>query len=229
VTEQRRKDKKTKSLNGKNVDKMTTTMVEAVNDRIWSPLKGSTLTVSSRVAGLRRMSLKNTDNSQRTIESYGLLDLYSYSAFRTVLHTPRIYDAFAAFLCSEVSSEHLVFWTRCERVRQLKQELSDSVSAIHHEHLRDASKQEINISHRSRVGGIEKVDSMKSALNDTQDTIDDMQKEVEMLMWRDSYPRFLKHRLAYNASKSLEWASTRPYPFKGLGECFCITDPRYDN
>jgi hypothetical protein len=206
---------------------MTTTMMEAVNDKLRSPLTGSTVTVSSRVAGLRRMSLKHTDNPQRSIESYGLLDVYSYNAFRTVLHTPRIYDAFAAFLRSEHSSEHLVFWTRCERVRQLKQELSDSVSTIHDEHLRDGSKHEINISHRSRVGVVEKVDSIKLALNDTQGTIDDLQKEVEMLMWRDSYPRFLKHRLAYNASKSLEWASTKPLTFKGLGECFCITDPRY--
>jgi len=42
---------------------------------------------------------------ERSIESYGLLDLYSYNAFHTVLHTPRLYDAFAAFLRSEHSFE----------------------------------------------------------------------------------------------------------------------------
>lgn len=65
------------------------------------------------------------------------------------------------------------------------------------------------------------------SLEETQAIFGDLQQEVEMLMWRDSYPRFLKHHFAYNASKSLEWYPGRNYTFKGLGECFCLTYPRY--
>lgn len=164
---------------------------------------------------------------ERSIESYGLLDLYSHDAFLTVLHTPRIYAAFAVFLHSEHSSENLAFWSRCERYKQLNREISQAVSVIDKDHLQEGAIEEVNVNHRSRMEGISKAKSMTLAMEENLEAYCDLQKEVEMLMWRDSYPRFLKHHLAYNASKSLEWSPGRTYTFKGLGECFCLTDPRY--
>jgi PAS domain-containing protein len=175
-----------------------------------------------------QLTMKHTEfTPERSIESYGLLDLYSHHAFLTVLHTPRIYDAFAVFLRSEHSSENLTFWSRCARYIRLNREISQAVTTIDNDHLQEGAIEEVNVAHRFKMEGISKAKSVILAMEETLETYRDLQKEVEMLMWRDSYPRFLKHHLAYNASKSLEWSPTRMYTFKGLGECFCLTDPRY--
>lgn len=79
---------------------------------------------------------------------------------------------------------------------------------------------------KTRVEGVNKVEGMLLLCHETENVFEELRKEVEMLMWRDSYPRFLKHHLAYNASKSLEWYPGKTFTFKGLGECFCITNPR---
>jgi hypothetical protein len=163
---------------------------------------------------------------EQSIESYGLLDLYSHDAFLTLLHTPRIYDAFAEFLRSEHSSENLIFWSRCERYKQHHRELRKSISLIDHKHLQIGALEEINVSDRGRKDGILKVGNTLLALEETDQMFGNLQSEVEMMMWRDSYPRFLKHHLAYNASRSLEWSGLGRMAFKGLGECFCLTDPR---
>jgi hypothetical protein len=195
--------------------------------------RGSTDTDTSSETELsrRRVSgypVKHTDfTPERSIESYGLLDLYSYDAFRTVLHTPRIYTAFACFLRSEHSDENLTFWSRCQAYKQIHGELAHSALQIKREHLQEGSKEEINVRQKTRVDGERKVEGMLRLCNETEGVFDELRKEVEMLMWRDSYPRFLKHHLAYNASKSLEWYPGKTFSFKGLGECFCITNPRY--
>jgi PAS domain-containing protein len=164
---------------------------------------------------------------QRSIESYGLLDLYSHDAFLTVLHTPRIYEAFAEFLRSEHSSENLVFWSRCVQYKQYHRELSKSISLIDHKHLQVGAAEEINVPDRKRTEGFRQVGNLLLAMEETEQVFGSLQSEVEMMMWRDPYPRFLKHHLAYNASKSLEWHGPGKMTFKGLGECFCLTDPRY--
>jgi hypothetical protein len=170
---------------------------------------------------------KHTEfDPDRSIESYGLLDLYSHDAFLTVLHTPRIYDAFANFLQSEHSSENLAFWSRAERFRQVNREMVELVSSVDKIHLQPGAPEEINVSHRSRTEAIQNVNTMTLSLEESSKAFNDLQREVEMLMWRDSYPRFLKHHLAYNASRSLEWYPGKSYSFKGLGECFCLTDPQ---
>lgn len=193
--------------------------------------KGSMLTVSvaeeHEHISQRQESVKHTElTPERSIESYGLLDLYSYDAFRTVLHTPRLYEAFFAFIRSEHSEENLVFWSRCQAYRHLHHEVMHSANQIKTDHLQEGSKDEINVRQKLRIEGITKVENMIRTNQQTESVFTELQKEVEMLMWRDSYPRFLKHHLAYNASKSLEWYPGKTFTFKGLGECFCITNPR---
>jgi len=213
---------------------MTVSMSDLNTPRMFNKGPGSMLTVSvSEKQDLPPLprgqeSLKQTDlTPERSVESYGLLDLYSYDAFRTVLHTPRIYDAFSTFLRSEHSDENLLFWSRCQAYKHRHQDLSHAASLIKKDHLQEGSRQEINVQHKTRVDGLRKVDMMLRTCHETESVFTELQKEVEMLMWRDSYPRFLKHHLAYNASKSLEWYPGKTFTFKGLGECFCITNPRY--
>jgi len=201
-----------------------TVNVDSCSDEVRMKRKESVIPMASEY----QLSMKHTEfTPERSIESYGLLDLYSHNAFLTVLHTPRIYAAFAVFLQSEHSSENLTFWSLCERYRHLNRGLSHAVSVIDNDYLQEGAIEEVNVSQRSRMEGIRKGKSVVLAMEESLSAYYELQKEVEMLMWRDSYPRFLKHHLAYKASKSLEWSPGRTYTFKGLGECFCLTDPRY--
>jgi PAS domain-containing protein len=202
-----------------------TVTMESAMEALSPELSKDASRATSAIVG-RRSSHKHTDFSpERSIESYGLLDLYSRAAFLTVLHTPRIYDSFSAFLCTEHSSENLVFWTRCELYKQRQRNLSDSLQLIDRQHLQVNSEEELNICHRSKTRGIQKLTNALHVLEETDRVFEELQDEVEMLMWRDTYPRFLKHHMAYNASKSLENPG-RMSALNGLGECFCLTDPR---
>ena len=168
---------------------------------------------------------------KRSVESYGLLDLYSSEAFLTVLQTPGIFESFATFLQSEHSSENITFWTRCERYKvlqkELYQELYQELTEMETEHMLQSSSKEINVSPKGRSECLRHVEILKKAMNETQRRFEKLQKEVELMMWRDSYPRFLKHHLALYARQSPSRSSIKSVSFKGLGECFCLTDPRY--
>jgi Regulator of G protein signaling domain len=185
-------------------------------------LKKPTIHVSALVGGRNKLNSLQNDRSNHTVSS---TSIYSHDSFLTVLHPPCIYDAFATFLQSEHSSENLKFWSRCEKYRHLNQDMSQIVSSIDGKHLQEGSVENINVSHRARVKGIHRANSMILALQEAQGILNDLQKEVEMLMWRD--PRFLKYYLSYNASKSLEWYPGKTDTFKGLRECFCLIDPQY--
>src|SRR5271170_6423535 len=108
--------------------------VDSCGGEVRMKRRGSVIPMASEY----QLTMKPTEFiPERSIESYGLVDLYSYDAFLTVLHTPRIYDAFAVFLRSEHSSENLTFWTRCARFRQLNREISQAVTIIDSDNLQE--------------------------------------------------------------------------------------------
>lgn len=49
------------------------------------------------------------------------------------------------------------------------------------------------------------------------------QEHVEKLLASDIYPRFVKHQITTSATVALADDKSR---FQGLGDCFCLTDPK---
>lgn len=50
------------------------------------------------------------------------------------------------------------------------------------------------------------------------------QQSMEQIVFADVYPRFVRHQMTMSASRAL--ANDR-YRYQGLGDCFCLTDPRF--
>jgi hypothetical protein len=51
------------------------------------------------------------------------------------------------------------------------------------------------------------------------------QVHAERLLASDIYARFVKHQITTSATAALGGDSKR---YQGLGDCFCLTDPKYD-
>ena len=49
------------------------------------------------------------------------------------------------------------------------------------------------------------------------------QRHIEQLVSFDIYPRFVKHQMALSARRALTSARSK---YDGLGDCFCLSDPR---
>jgi hypothetical protein len=50
------------------------------------------------------------------------------------------------------------------------------------------------------------------------------QQSMQEIVFADVYPRFVRHQMTMSASRAL--ANDR-YRYQGLGDCFCLTDPRF--
>ena len=62
-----------------------------------------------------------------------------------------------------------------------------------------------------------------STLPAMETVFSDAQAEVEALLRTAVYPRFVKYQMTNSAAKAL---STDREKYQGLGDCFCLTDPK---
>ena len=66
--------------------------------------------------------------------------------------------------------------------------------------------------------------STTSTLPSMETIFAEAQEGVENILRSAVYPRFVKYQMTTSASKAL---STDRQRYQGLGDCFCLTDPRY--
>lgn len=62
-----------------------------------------------------------------------------------------------------------------------------------------------------------------STLPSMENIFIEAQEGVENILRTAIYPRFVKYQITTSASRAL---STDRYKYQGLGDCFCLTDPR---
>jgi hypothetical protein len=87
----------------------------------------------------------------------------------------------------------------------------------------DAPRQ-LNLSHSEikRVAGDIK-EATKYTIPSLEMVFAGAQEQVEAIIANDIYPRFVKHQVTASATVALANHRER---FQGLGDCFCLTDPR---
>lgn len=99
------------------------------------------------------------------------------------------------------------------------------LSTIHSTFVASEAPKQINVSssHARRLSH-----DIKTATNNILPGLEDIfngsQERIEKLLASDLYPRFVKHQVTASATMALANDKER-YP--GLGDCFCLTDPRY--
>lgn len=65
--------------------------------------------------------------------------------------------------------------------------------------------------------------STTSTLPSMESIFIDAQENVESILRTAVYPRFVKYQMTNSATKALSGDRNR---YQGLGDCFCLTDPK---
>ncbi|XP_026179212.1 regulator of G-protein signaling 21-like isoform X1 [Mastacembelus armatus] len=110
-----------------------------------------------------------------------------HPTLENLLRDKKYLAAFRTFLQSEFSEENIEFWLACEEFRSNtpQDKLRWKAQEIYQEFIQPAASREINVDHHIR----EKI--KKSLENPSLSCFDEAQKQVYLLMERDSCPRFL--------------------------------------
>ncbi|XP_056894563.1 regulator of G-protein signaling 4-like isoform X2 [Takifugu flavidus] len=105
-----------------------------------------------------------------------------------ILQDKRMLKSFQDFLRSEFSDENVEFWLACEDFRasgSADADLRRNAESIYEKFIQPAACREINIDHRIRE------EIRKSLETPSTRCFDEAQKQIYLLMERDSCPRFL--------------------------------------
>ncbi|XP_029684117.1 regulator of G-protein signaling 21-like isoform X1 [Takifugu rubripes] len=105
-----------------------------------------------------------------------------------ILQDKRMLKSFQDFLRSEFSDENVEFWLACEDFRasgSADADLRRNAESIYEKFIQPAACREINIDHRIRE------EIRKSLETPSARCFDEAQKQIYLLMERDSCPRFL--------------------------------------
>lgn len=103
-----------------------------------------------------------------------------------LLHNERYLTAFQGFLRSEFSDENIEFWLECEDFKSASaDDLPWKAERIYQRFIQPAACREINVDHHIRE------EIKKSLKQPSISCFNEAQKQVYLLMERDSWPRFL--------------------------------------
>lgn len=186
--------------------------------------------------GLRRsysddeISLRQPSMSARTVASTSsqnngaMPDFFSAGIFQIVLHNPTTSHQLLKFAETRFCAENVEFLTKVDEYRTTLNSLATQMAGIHKAYISPASATQINVegtlikrAHRD----------MKSLINlafpSMENVFTELQEHIEMLVFQDIYPRFVRHQVALSATRAL--ASNR-FKYQGLGDCFCLTNPK---
>ena len=95
---------------------------------------------------------------------------------------------FRAYLRTEISDENIEFWLACEDFKRQSNErkLASKAQRIYTEFIAVQAPREINIDSKTRLGTIQ------SLANPHTYSLEQAQKRIQALMYKDSYQRFLR-------------------------------------
>ncbi|KAA8574671.1 hypothetical protein EYC84_003921 [Monilinia fructicola] len=151
-------------------------------------------------------------------------DFFSSEVFYIVLHNPTTAHRFLKFCQSRSCSENIEFLQKIDEYNQLIDEATVLLSTIHSTFVSSEARKQINVStaHARRLSHDIKR-ATHTILPGLEDIFHGSQEKIEKLLAGDLYPRFVKYQVTASATMALANDKER-YP--GLGDCFCMTDPR---
>lgn len=140
-----------------------------------------------------------------------------------IFATSRCIDAFENCILAEVYYI-LNLILQIDKYNRLLDETSMLLGRIHSTYASADAPRQINVSHSQ----IKQISSdirhaSQFTLPSLENILSGAQKQVEQLLATDIYPRFVKHQVTASATTALADQRER---FQGLGDCFCLTDPR---
>ncbi len=114
-----------------------------------------------------------------------------------------------------------------DRYTALLDELATIMADIHHSYTATEAPKQLGVSATllKRINQDIKMNT-STTLPSMESIFSEAQDGVENILRTAVYPRFVKYQMTNSASKALSTDRTR---YQGLGDCFCLTDPKYNN
>ncbi|XP_037530405.1 regulator of G-protein signaling 21 [Nematolebias whitei] len=129
-----------------------------------------------------------TVNNGTSPSNNSLQDHKRHPSLDKLLKNKKYLAAFRSFLQSEFSEENIEFWLACEDFKSTasSEDLGWKAEKIYGEFISPSACREINVDHHIK----EKI--QKSLEKPSRSCFDEAQKQIYLLMLRDSCPRFLQ-------------------------------------
>ncbi|KLU84445.1 hypothetical protein MAPG_03487 [Magnaporthiopsis poae ATCC 64411] len=150
-------------------------------------------------------------------------DFFGPSIFQVVLRNPTTVHQLRKYCESRFCDENIEFLQHIDLYHNRLNEIITTLTDIHKSYVSDSSPKQVNL--QSSVIAQLHTD-MRAMVSNTLPAMESLftaaQESVQNLIYTDVYPGFVRHQLALSASRALAEDKTR---YKGLGDCFCLTDP----
>lgn len=152
-----------------------------------------------------------------------LADFFSSDVFQIVLHNPTTAHQLKKFSHQRLCGENLDFLDGIDQYQQSLNQLTQAVFDMHKNFISVNAPNQVNLPDEVLLQ-INK--NLKSMLTKTIPGMESMfvsaQSDIERLVQKDIYPKFVRHQMVTSAAKAL---ATNKNKYAGLGDCFVLTDP----
>ena len=151
-------------------------------------------------------------------------DFFNPEIFQVVLHNPTTSYQMLRFSQSRFCGENMEFLERVDRFNTLLDEMTKIMSDINHSYTSTEAPRQLNLAPAilKRINA-----DIKHTTQNTLPAMElifaDAQESIEKLLATDVYPRFVKYQITMSAVRALSTDRTK---YAGLGDCFCLTNPR---
>ncbi|KAJ0116093.1 hypothetical protein J7T55_005039 [Diaporthe amygdali] len=156
--------------------------------------------------------------------SQNMPDFFSSEIFQVVLHNPTTSYQLLKFSESRLCAENVEFLSKVDEYRTTLNNLAGQMAFIHKQFISPGSAYQINVNGTLLKKAHKEMKTLISNAFPSMETVfTDLQDQIETLVFQDIYPRFVRHQMALSATRAL---ATDRFKYQGLGDCFCLTNPR---
>lgn len=175
------------------------------------------------------MSVRSVRNSisgrtAKSSASQSMPDFFSSEIFQVVLHNPTTAYQLLKFSESRLCAENVEFLSKVDEYRTTLNNLAGQMAFIHKQFISPGSAYQINVNGSLLKRAHKEMKTLISSAFPSMETVfTELQDQIETLVFQDVYPRFVRHQMALSATRAL---ATDRFKYQGLGDCFCLTNPR---
>jgi hypothetical protein len=160
----------------------------------------------------------------KSTASQSMPDFFSSEIFQVVLHNPTTAYQLLKFSESRLCSENVEFLAKVDEYRTTLNNLAGQMAFIHKQFISPGSAYQINVNGSLLKRAHKEMKTLISSAFPSMETVfTELQDQIETLVFQDVYPRFVRHQMALSATRAL---ATDRFKYQGLGDCFCLTNPR---
>lgn len=183
-----------------------------------APQAGTPTNRSVRPASQNPPSERRRDSTEDQLPEF-----FSMSIFRAALYNPTISHHLFKFGQLRLSSENMEFLQRAHKFQTMVNELSQAVVDLQDEFVVPPSHSQIQVAEKLRA---QMTHDTRAALSSTIPQLEALfrpvQTDLEIQVYRDVYPKFVRHQMTLSATRALGRSRSQ---YAGLGDCFVLTDP----